>query len=104
MHIGLLTGSAKVENLVVGNPEGYKTPEAIRVGGARQHQSIFNPLGQNRRARRSGVDAPEITFEGNLGGNNLSKIMDNVNETAENGGPATTNTTAKQPPPNPAKT
>jgi hypothetical protein len=41
------------------------------------------------------VEAPEITFEGSLGGNNLSKIMDNVNAIAKNGGPAPTNTATK---------
>jgi hypothetical protein len=41
------------------------------------------------------VEAAEITFEGGLGGNNLSKIMDNVNAIAKSGGPASTNTTAK---------
>ncbi|HUZ07125.1 MAG TPA: hypothetical protein VMV89_06520, partial [Candidatus Paceibacterota bacterium] len=32
MHIGLLTGSASIKGLVVGNPEGYKAPAAISVG------------------------------------------------------------------------
>lgn len=95
VHIGLLTGSAKIEGLVVGNPEGYKTPEAIRVGGASVGINSFSILSDKIVVRSVVVDAPEITFEGGLGGNNLSKIMDNVNETAENGGPATTNTTAK---------
>src|SRR6516225_6609124 len=34
VHIGLLTGSADVKGLVIGNPEGYKTPNAISVGTA----------------------------------------------------------------------
>ena len=41
------------------------------------------------------VESPEITFEGGLSGNNLSKIMDNVNAVAQAGGPPKTNTTAK---------
>jgi hypothetical protein len=41
------------------------------------------------------VEAADITFEGGLGGNNLSKIMDNVNAIAKNGGTASTNTAAK---------
>src|SRR5271170_2426406 len=34
VHIGLLTGSASVKGLVVGNPPGYKTSQAISVGEA----------------------------------------------------------------------
>ena len=32
VDVSLLTGSATVKNLVVGNPEGYKAPNAISVG------------------------------------------------------------------------
>ncbi|HEX7618824.1 MAG TPA: hypothetical protein VF480_08915, partial [Verrucomicrobiae bacterium] len=40
------------------------------------------------------VESPEITFEGSLSRNNLSRIMDNVNGVAKNGGPESTNKTA----------
>jgi uncharacterized protein involved in outer membrane biogenesis len=97
MHIGLFTGSATVKGLVVGNPEGYKTPEAIRVGDAAVGVSPFSILSDKIVVRSIKIEAPEITFEGGLGGNNLSKIMDNVNEVAKNGGPPAmnTNTAAK---------
>ena len=38
---------------------------------------IFGVIG-----RRGRVDAAEVTYEGGLGGNNLSKILDNVNAAA----------------------
>src|SRR2546425_10219166 len=34
VNLSLLSGSGKLSGLVVGNPEGYKTPTAIRVGTA----------------------------------------------------------------------
>src|SRR5579864_2104169 len=34
VHLSLLSGSGKLKGLVVGNPEGYKTPHAISVGTA----------------------------------------------------------------------
>ena len=34
VNLSLLNGSARVKGLVVGNPEGYKTPQAISVGSA----------------------------------------------------------------------
>ena len=55
----------------------------------------FSVLSDKIVVRSVRVESPEITFEGGLGGNNLSKIMDNVNAIAKNGGPASANTTAQ---------
>jgi hypothetical protein len=95
VNLTLLNGSAKVKGLVVGNPEGYKTPQAISVGSAAVGVNPLTVFSDKIVVRSVRVEAPEITFEGGLGGNNLSKIMDNVNAVAKNGGPASTNTTAK---------
>lgn len=96
VHIGLLTGSAKVKGLVVGNPEGYKTPYAISVGLAEVGVNSFSVLSEKIVIRSIHVEAPEISFEGNpLGKNNLGDIMESVNASAKSGGPPATNTTAK---------
>jgi hypothetical protein len=55
----------------------------------------FSVLSDKIVVRSVRVEAAEITFEGGLGGNNLSKIMDNVNAIAKSGGPASTTTTTK---------
>lgn len=96
VHIGLLTGSAKVKGLVIGNPAGYKTPYAISVGLAEVGVNSFSVLSDKIIIRSVHVEAPEISFEGNpLGKNNLGDIMENVNAIAKSGGPPATNTTAK---------
>jgi uncharacterized protein involved in outer membrane biogenesis len=95
VNLSLLTGSARVKGLVVGNPEGYKTLQAISVGSAAVGVNPFSVLSDKIVVRSVRVEAAEITFEGGLGGNNLSKIMDNVNAIAKSGGPASTNTTAR---------
>jgi hypothetical protein len=95
VNVSLLNGSAKVKGLVVGNPEGYKTSQAISVGSADVGVNPLTVFSDKIVVRSVRVEAPEITFEGGLGGNNLSKIMGNVNAIAKNGGPASTNTTAK---------
>jgi hypothetical protein len=91
VDLSLLTGSAKVKGLVVGNPDGYKTPQAISVGTISVGVNPFSLLSDKIVVRSVVVESPEITFEGGLGGNNLSKILDNVNATAQNGGPVSTN-------------
>jgi uncharacterized protein involved in outer membrane biogenesis len=96
VHIGLLTGSAKVKGLVVGNPEGYKSPHAISVGLAEVGVNPFSVLSGKIVIRSVHVESPEIIFEGNpLSKNNLGDIMENVNATAKSGGPPSTNTDVK---------
>ena len=96
VHIGLLTGSAKVQGLVIGNPAGYQTPYAISVGLAEVGVNPASVLSDKIVIRSVHVKSPEISFEGNpLGKNNLGDIMETVNAMAKSGGPPATNTTAK---------
>jgi len=83
IHIGILSGSATVKGLVIGNPDGYKTPNAISVGLAEVSVDIGSALSDKIIIHKIHVESPEITFEGGLSGNNLSKIVDNLNETAQ---------------------
>ena len=91
VHIVLFTGSAKVTGLVVGNPEGYKAPQSISVGLAEVGINPFSLLSDKIVIRTVHVISPEITFEGGLSGNNLSKIMENVNAFGKTGGAPATN-------------
>ncbi len=91
VNIGLLTGSAKVNGLVVGNPEGYKAPQAISVGQAEVGVNPFSILSDKIVVRTIHINAPEITFEGGLSGNNLSTILANVNAFAKSGATSSTN-------------
>jgi len=81
VNLSLLSGSAKIKGLIVGNPEGYKTPNAISVGSTRVSVSSGSLLSDKIVVKSIRVESPEITFEGGFGGNNLSKILDNVNAT-----------------------
>ena len=94
VSLSILTGSAKVEGLVVGNPEGYKTPQAISVGTVAVGVNPLSVLSDKIVVRSIEVREPEITFEGNpFSGNNLAKIRDNVNAaTAASQQPSTNQT------------
>lgn len=106
VHVGILTGSGGVNELVLGNPDGYKSPSAISVGKAYVSVAPFSVLSDKIVIKSVEVRSPEITFEGNpFGANNLKKIMDNVN--AFTGGteakPADTNAPANTGAAKPAK-
>lgn len=93
VHIGVMSGSATVKNLVVGNPEGYKTPFAVSVGLAEVGVDIGSALSDKIVIHTIHVESPEITFEGGLTKNNLFQIRDNLTALAASGS-ETTNTPA----------
>ncbi|MDE3068466.1 MAG: hypothetical protein KGJ60_13095 [Verrucomicrobiota bacterium] len=98
VDLSLWRGSARVKGLVVGNPPGYKTPDAITVGAASVGVDPFSVFSKKIHVRSIHLVSPEITFEGGLGGNNLSKILDNVRA-----GSAQTSSSAPAQPAQPAR-
>jgi hypothetical protein len=96
VDVSMLTGSAKVKNLVIGNPEGFKAPNAISVGLAAVSVSPMSVLSDKIVVKSVRVESPEITFEGNpFGANNLKKLLDNVNAAAASLQSPSTNQPAK---------
>jgi uncharacterized protein involved in outer membrane biogenesis len=95
VHLSLLTGSAKVKGLVVGNPKGYKSPDAIDVGVIAVGINPTTVFSKKVVFRSIRVESPEIAFEGGLTGNNLGQIMDNVNAAGKSGGTLSTNAAAQ---------
>jgi hypothetical protein len=81
VHLSLLSGSGAINGLVVSNPEGYKSRNAISVGSATLSLQPGSLFSDKIVIRKIEVIAPDITFEGGLSGNNLSKILANLNET-----------------------
>jgi len=82
VYVGMLSGSASINNLVLGNPEAYlgKVPDAISVGKTAVSVAPFSVLSDKIVIKSVEVISPEITFEGNpFGANNLKTIMNNVN-------------------------
>jgi uncharacterized protein involved in outer membrane biogenesis len=94
VDLSLLTGSAKVKGLAVGNPQGYKTPQAISVGLIAVGLDPMSVFSSKVVVRSIRVESPSITFEGGLAGNNLSQILDNVDSTGQGGGTLSTNAAA----------
>ena len=97
VHLSILSGSGKIKGLVIGNPEPYKTSNSISVGTAALQLNPGSLLSDKLIIKSINVEAPEITFEGGLSGNNLSKILANLNEsTSGPGGTNVANATPKE--------
>ena len=73
-----LSGVGHLEGLVVGNPPGFETPYAFKLGMIHVEADITSALSDTVVVREVTIDGPEITFEGTLGGSNISKIQENV--------------------------
>jgi uncharacterized protein involved in outer membrane biogenesis len=93
--LSILTGSAKVTKLVVGNPQGYKSPNAISVGTIAVGLNPMSLASQKIVIRSFKLESPQVTFEGGLEGNNLSQILDNINSTGNSSGTLSTNAAAQ---------
>jgi len=72
------SGSGSLKGLLVGNPEGYKTPSALKLGEVSVAVSLSSLKSDTIVVDKVAIVAPEITFEGGLTGNNLKKIQANV--------------------------
>ena len=102
VSVSILTGSAGVNGLAIGNPEGYdKSANAISVGKAAVSIAPMSILGDKVVIKSIEVRDAEINFSGMpVGGNNLKKLMDNVNAAAGGGAaakPATNTPAANKP-------
>jgi uncharacterized protein involved in outer membrane biogenesis len=99
VSLSILSGSGRIRGLVVGNPEGYKAPQAISVGTASLAVKPSSLFSDKIVVRSINVQAPEITFEGGVGGNNLKQIQANVDAATRGRGKS-----APAPTPAPEKT
>lgn len=78
VSISALSGGGEIKGLVIGNPEGFKTPNAVKLGVASLQVKPMSLLGDKVVVQSIKADAAEITFEGSLGNSNLGKIQENV--------------------------
>jgi uncharacterized protein involved in outer membrane biogenesis len=74
------TGIAHLESLVVGNPDGYKTPSAFEVDEVSMKLNVQSLASDTIIIEEILIDGPAITFEKSLRKSNIAKILDNVEE------------------------
>lgn len=77
-RVGLLSGHGALNGLVVGNPPGYKSDAAFKLGEVSVTLDPRSVFSDKIHIKSVAIVAPEITLEGGLKENNLTKIMANV--------------------------
>lgn len=78
VRLSPFSGRGRIEGLVIGNPEGFKTDHAIRVGAIQLAVAPKSLLTKKIVIRELLVEAPEITYEADLYGSNISRIQRNL--------------------------
>jgi hypothetical protein len=80
--ISPFSGSGSLRKLFVGNPPDYKTSSAIEVDKIEVSVRAGSIFSDKVIVEKVHVEAPQITFEGGLTGNNLSQILANIQTAA----------------------
>ncbi len=92
-NISVFNGSGELKGFVMGNPEGFKTTESVRVGSVALRLEPGSLLSDKVIVRSVRVEAPEITYEATgLTGSNIGKILENIQAVAAQGKTATPET------------
>jgi len=78
VSISALTGKGTIKGLVIGNPEGFKTPHAFSLGTVRVDIDLPSLMSDKIIIEEIYIDAPEVTYEMGLSGSNIGKIQENV--------------------------
>jgi uncharacterized protein involved in outer membrane biogenesis len=82
-NISIFGGSGSLKGFVVGNPEGYKSKEAINVGKVAVSIAPGSVFAEKKHVKSIVVEAPVISYETDLKSSNIGKLLDNVSGSAE---------------------
>lgn len=80
--ISVFNGSGELKGFTMGNPEGFKAPQSVRVGSVAVRLEPGSLLSEKMIVRSVQVQSPEITYEAAFGGSNIGKILENIQAVA----------------------
>ncbi len=94
--LSAFSGSGSIKGLVVGNPEGFGTPHAIKLDGFSLKLEPMSVLSEKIVINEVIIEGPEFIFESGvgLGKSNIGTILANIeaftgeSEPSEDGGPS----------------
>jgi len=78
VSVSLMGGSAGLSNLVVGNPAGFKSDHAFKVGNMDVKIDLSSLTGDVIRIKEVQINGADLIYEIGTKGNNISKIQKNI--------------------------
>ena len=88
--VSILSAEAKIKDFFLGNPEGFKTPSAVKVGAVLVNIEEKSLAGNPIIIDRIEVKSPEITYEKRGNTDNFQSILNNVKKATASGKSSTT--------------
>ena len=83
VRASLIGGSVRLENLMIGNPAGFKTPWLFKVGEIKILVDLGTVAKKTIVITAILVNGAEVTYEKSLTGSNLSALLDTPDETSD---------------------
>lgn len=94
-NISILNGTGQLKGFVMGNPEGFKTPESMSVKTIDVSMEPKSVLADKVILRSIRIDSPEITYEAAFGGSNIGHLLENIQKVASGEKSQSTNSPGK---------
>jgi len=94
-NLSPFSGLAQITGLFVGNPQGWKSESAVKVGDVKVMLNVGSALSDTVIIDSIHIQAPEITYETTLTGSNLGKLLENIESVAGGGAKTTDNATSR---------
>src|ERR1044072_2109459 len=88
--------SRQQQRFVLGNPPGFKTSEAVKVGTAVLTLVPKSVLSGKVIVRSLRIEEPELTYEPALGGSNIGRGLENIQSVASQEKSGATNTSSSK--------
>ena len=76
--VNLLTGNVKLKGLIIGNPEGFKTPSLMELGQFVVDLDMGSLFTDTIVIKQIHIDGPQITYERGLKASNFSTLQKNL--------------------------
>lgn len=80
------SGEGKLSGLIVGNPPGYKTDSAFKLGSIEMKVDLASLTSDTIVIKSIVIDGPDVTYEFGEGGSNIDVIKNNVQKAAGGSG------------------
>ncbi len=76
--VNLLTGNVKIKGLIIGNPEGFKTPSLMELNQFVVDLDMGSLFTDTIVIKKIHIDGPQITYEQALRSSNFSTLQKNL--------------------------
>ena len=80
VNISMFSGKGQLKGIVIGNPEGFQTESAFKLGEVRLAVDVASIFSDKMVIDEIVIDAPEITYETSGGQNNIEALLENINK------------------------